>query len=71
MLSVIKVTSVKYVRKKFYNTGPNVIKLFTSIIKEQARVFVLGKSSHPNLMFVGKARSLLQSVEHLKSASLR
>jgi hypothetical protein len=47
MLSVIKVTSVKYVCKKFYNTGPNVIKRFTSIIKEQAtRVFVLGKPFH-------------------------
>ncbi len=45
----------------FIQPGPNVIKLFTSVIyefSEQARVFVSCMPLWPSLMFVGKARSL-------------
>jgi hypothetical protein len=41
--------------------GPNVTKLFTSVIYEillEVKAFVPGKPFQPSLMFVGKARSL-------------
>ncbi len=41
--------------------GPNVIKLFLSVINEylyEARAFNPGKPFQPSLMFVGVARSL-------------
>jgi hypothetical protein len=43
--------------------GPNNIKLFTDVIYkclQLVRVFVPGKPSQPNLMFVGKAWNLHQ-----------
>jgi hypothetical protein len=44
-----------------FNLGANPIKLFTAVIYEfsfYATVFVPGKPFQPNLMFVGKVRSL-------------
>ncbi len=55
-------TFVNYDRKKYYNTGANVIKLFLSIIYgflKYARVFVPGKLLQPSLMFAGKAGAYL------------
>jgi hypothetical protein len=44
--------------------GASTIKLFTAVIYrffQEARVFVLGKTFYPRLMFVGEARSLPKS----------
>ncbi len=55
-------------------SGPNSVKLFTAVIykcSEQVREFFPGRASKSNLMFVSKARSLPEVLEHLKGALLR
>ncbi len=49
---------INYARKKFFDTGSNVIKLFTVVsyaCSEYARVFVPGMPVQPSLMLDGKA----------------
>jgi hypothetical protein len=60
---------VNYCGKKFYNIGPNVIKLFTAVIYNVRNklVFVPCKLFRPGLMFAGKAGVYLSAFQVLYS----